>query len=142
MSKYWETYDYKDALHRARDLAPEIKSSDDRFEIPRIQSNIEGNRTFLRNFFEIANFLNRKPTHFLKFLTSELGTSGNVDGNRIIFQGKHTRMQIEKALNRYVEQYVLCQTCGKPDTRLEIQDRILMMRCDACGASQAVRPIK
>lgn len=142
MSKYWKTYNYDNALKRARDLSPGIISSDDRFDIPKIQSNIEGNRTFLRNFFEIANFLNRKSTHFLKFLTNELGTSGNVDGNRIIFQGKHTRMQIEKALNRYVEQYVLCQTCGKPDTRLEIQDRILIMRCDACGASQAVRPIK
>lgn len=142
MSKFWEKYDYSDALDRARSLLPEQLVGDSRFDMPKIDANIEGNRTFVKNFKEVAGLLNRKEGHLLKFLTNELGTSGNVEGSRAIFQGKHTRAQIQKSLERYVDNYVFCSTCGKPDTKLELSDRIMMMRCEACGASQAVKPIK
>ncbi len=141
-SKFWEEYNYDEALDRALKLVPESIRGDSRFEIPKINSSIEGNRTFFKNFKEIANFLNRKESHLLKFLTTELGTNGNVEGQRAIFQGKHGKMQISKAIDRYLKNYVFCATCGKPDTVLELKDRIIIMRCEACGATQAVRPIK
>jgi translation initiation factor 2 subunit 2 len=142
MSKYWNDYNYSQALERARKSLPETLVGDSRFDMPITDANIEGNRTFFKNFKEITNLLNRKESHMLKFMTNELGTSGNIEGNRVIFQGKHTRTQIQKALERYVANYVFCATCGKPDTKLQLLDRILIMRCDACGASQAVKSIK
>ncbi len=143
MSKYWEKYDYDDALSRGRSNLPQIVADDDtRFEIPKIDSEVEGNRTFINSLKALMNTLHRKESHFLKFLTNELGTSANVEGQRVILQGKHSRNQIQKALERYIELYVLCATCNKPDTRLEQNDRIMMMRCEACGATQAVKALK
>ncbi len=122
---------------------PQLVADDDsRFEIPKVNSEIEGNRTFINGFKALAAAINRKEQHLLKFFSNELGTSANVEGNRAILQGKHTRAVIQKAFNRYVELYVLCATCGKPDTKLELHDRIMMMQCEACGASAAVKSLK
>ncbi len=143
MSEYWQKYDYEEALKRARGKLPQIVADDDtRFEIPTVNSEIEGNRTFINGFKALATAINRKEQHLLKFFSNELGTSANIEGNRAILQGKHPRSLIQKAFNRYIEMYVLCGTCGKPDTKLEIQDRIMMMRCEACGATAAVKSLK
>ncbi len=143
MSEYWKSYDYEEALKRAREKLPQIVADDDtRFEIPKVNSEIEGNRTFINGFKALANAINRKEQHLLKFFSNELGTSANIEGNRAILQGKHPRALIQKAFERYIQLYVLCATCGKPDTKLELHDRIMMMRCEACGAQAAVKALK
>lgn len=143
----WENYNknqdkvYDSILQRAKLQLPEISISDSRFVIPQIDSRVEGNRTFFRNFKEVINTLNRPDPHFLKFLTNELGTSGNIEGTRAIFQGKHPKLQISKLLDRYVKDYVICSVCGKPDTKFISQGRVNMLKCDACGAQTNLRSL-
>ncbi|MHA2251096.1 MAG: translation initiation factor IF-2 subunit beta [Candidatus Kariarchaeaceae archaeon] len=134
-----DTYDK--ILKRAKDQLPEHTKDDARFIIPNVDSQIEGNRTFFRNFKDIISILSRPENHFLKFLTNELGTSGNVEGNRAIFQGKHPRSQITRLLDRYVGDFVLCPECAKPDTKFIVQGRVTMLTCEACGALTGVRAI-
>jgi len=143
----WDNYEtrqqeiYDDILQKAKDQLPEIVAGEDRFQIPNVESNVEGNRTFFRNFRDIVSALNRSENHLLKFFTTEIGTSGNIEGSRAVFQGKHSRNQLSKLLERYVNDYVLCPECGKPDTRFISQNRVELMKCDACGSRSAVRPI-
>jgi translation initiation factor 2 subunit 2 len=143
----WENYKeeqdqiYAQILKRAKEQLPEHTKGDSRFTVPKVDSSVEGNRTFFRNFRDIIQQLNRSEAHMLKFFTNELGTSGNVEGTRAIFQGKHARSQMIKLLDRYVKDYVLCPECGKPDTRFIHQNRVEMMKCDACGASTAIRSL-
>ena len=143
----WKDYDknkdqfYEDILTRAKNNLPELKISDNRFIIPDLDSEVQGNRTFLRNFREIINIINRPDAHFLKYLTNELGTNGNVEGNRAVFQGKYPTFQLKKLFDRYLEDYLFCSECGKPDTRFIQQGRITMMKCDACGATISIRSI-
>ena len=143
----WDKYEtkqekiYDDALKKAKKELPEIVVGDDRFHIPEVDSTIEGNRTFFRNFKDIVSTLNRTDAHFLKFFTNEMGTSGSIEGTRGVFQGKHPRASLAKLLERYVQDYVLCPECGKPDTRFISQNRVDLMKCDACGSRSAVRPI-
>jgi len=143
----WDDYEtkqekfYEDMLEKAKSQVPEIVSGDDRFQIPKVDSNVEGNRTFFRNFKDIVSTLNRTENHFLKFLTNEIGTSGSIEGSRAVFQGKHSRNSLTKLLERYVNDYVLCPECGKPDTRFISQNRVELMKCDACGSRSAVRSI-
>ncbi|MHA2503493.1 MAG: translation initiation factor IF-2 subunit beta [Candidatus Kariarchaeaceae archaeon] len=143
----WEKYEknqdeiYADVLSRVKSQLPEISGSDDRFIIPDVESTVEGNRTFFRNYRDIVTTLNRSESHFLKFFTNELGTSGNIEGTRAVFQGKHSRVQLAKLVDRYVKDYVLCPECGKPDTKFIQQNRVELMKCDACGSRSAVRSI-
>src|SRR5438046_10252445 len=78
----------------------------------------------------------------LTYLLRELGTAGALEGRRVVFKSKVTPQQIEDRVESYVEAYVLCQECGRPDTRLVKEGRIAMLECDACGARRPVKAVK
>ncbi len=131
--------DYLASLDRALSKMPEKTESDARFVVPELRVMSEGKTTVLENFTSIVDTINRDQTHFFKFLVRELGTAGKIDGNRLIFQGRFAPKQISAQIEAYVKEYVMCSECGRPDTRLVKNERVLMLKCDACGA---IRPIK
>ncbi|MDP2767904.1 MAG: translation initiation factor IF-2 subunit beta [Candidatus Methanoperedens sp.] len=130
--------DYLANLDRALEQLPEIKGSGERFVVPEPKLLTEGKTTVLENFASIADKLNREPEHIFKFLLRELGTAGKTDGSRAIFQKKITSGFITELINAYVKEYVICSECGRPDTHLIKSERILTLRCDACGAHRPV----
>ena len=79
---------YEDLLEKAYEKLPKMKEQEERFEIPKVEAVIEGNRTIFRNFIPVAQALRREPRHLLKYLTKELAAPGNIDGQRAIFQSK------------------------------------------------------
>ena len=130
--------DYLANLDRALEQLPEIKGSGERFVVPEPKLLTEGKTTVLENFASIADKLNREPEHIFKFLLRELGTAGKIDGSRAIFQKRFTSEVITELINAYVTEYVICSECGRPDTHLIKSERILTLRCDACGAHRPV----
>lgn len=132
---------YEEMLKEAREKIPEEISKKERLEIPEPQIIIQGNRTFITNFLEVANTIRRDPKHLSKFLFRELAKAGHIDGNRLILQGKVQRILIEKKINTYMKEFVFCRECGKPDTHIEKGDRMYFLKCEACGAKQVIRKI-
>ncbi|MEA1943745.1 MAG: translation initiation factor IF-2 subunit beta [Euryarchaeota archaeon] len=131
--------DYTKSLDRAFEQMPDYLTTDVRFSIPEPEVIIEGKTTVLRNFLEITDTLNRDPTHVLKYLLRELGTAGKIDGNRAIFQGKFTAQIVQSQISAYADEFVICSECGRPDTELVRNDRVLMLKCAACGAHRPIR---
>merc|ERR1712161_144615 len=43
-----------------------------------------------------------------------------------------------KLIHRYIESFVLCPTCGLPETRYSIKNGIIWHKCAACGAKEMV----
>ncbi len=134
-----EDYDYDNLLDRAREDLPEEISHHERFQIPDVDSFLEGNTTIFRNFHEIADTINRDPQKLMKYLLRELGTAGELESDRVVFKGKVGSKKIMEKIEDYVDKFVLCSECGRPDTRLVKEDRITILKCDACGAH---RPVK
>ncbi len=133
--------DYENLLDRAiEQLPPEIFETK-RFSVPKAYSVIQGNRTFIQNFREISDALNRDPQHLLKYLLRELGTAGNLEGGRAIMQGKFTHYLINERINDYVDKFVICQECSRPDTRIIREDRIFILKCEACGAKAPLKTL-
>jgi len=132
-------FDYKELLKRARSQLPEVVFSDVRFEIPSADSFVEGNRTIIKNFRDIAKFMERDTLEFAKFVMKELGTAGDMEGTRLILQGKFGWRMINEKVQNYVNEYVLCPECGKPDTKIVKEGRIHFLKCTACGA---MKPLK
>lgn len=130
--------DYLAYLDRALKQVPEIKGSGERFVVPEPKLLTEGKTTVLENFAVIVDKLNREPEHVFKFLLRELGTAGKMDGSRAIFQRKLTTGVVNELINAYVKEYVTCSECGRPDTHLIKSERVLTLRCDACGAHRPV----
>ncbi|OPX80348.1 MAG: Translation initiation factor 2 subunit beta [Methanosaeta sp. PtaB.Bin039] len=121
---------------------PATKSTKERFQIPAPKIFYEGKTTVLDNFAAIADTLNRDPDHLMKYLLQELGTAGKIEGHRGVFQGKFADQAIMKQIEAYFEEYVMCSECKLPDTHLIKSDRILMLKCDACGAHRPVKKRK
>jgi len=134
--------EYESYLDRALSKLPKMEGTDERFTVPKPHVFAEGKTTVLENFASIASTLNRDPDHLLKYLLGELGTAGKIDGTRAVFQGNFSSELMEEHINTYVHEYVLCSECGKPDTHLVREERILMIKCDACGAHRSVRKRK
>jgi len=132
-------YDYDALLKRSMDSLPEKVTTKERFQMPRGVIFYEGNTTMLKNFLDIAGILNREPQHILSYLLKELGTAGEADGERAIFQGKIPERKVQGRIEDYVNRFVLCRECGRPDTKLIKKNRTLLLKCEACGA---VHPVK
>ena len=59
--------DYEELLDRAVEQLPQKVLETKRFQVPKAYSMIQGNRTMIQNFSEIADAMNRDPQHILKF---------------------------------------------------------------------------
>lgn len=134
-------YDYGKLLKRARSQIPEVVSKRERLELPRIIHSVFGMRTIIHNFKEIAEALNRDPQHLLKFLTREMATAATMQESRVIFQGKFSRETFERLLQIYMEQFVICPVCKRPDTKIVKEKRLSFLVCEACGAKSSIRQL-
>ncbi len=133
---------YETLLKKAYANVTEPTESVERFTVPEARVYTEGKTTVFENFGEIADTVRRDRDHLMKFLLGELGTAGKIDGSRAIFNGKFEPSLVNTLIKNYVEDYVICSECGKPDTRLVKDDRVLTLRCDACGGHRPVRKRK
>lgn len=111
----------------------------ERFEIPKVKGHVEGTKTMITNFSQIADFIRRDKQHFAKYLFKELATPGIIDGERLILNRKLNSSLINEKVESYVNEFVICPECKKPDTELKKEDRLMSLHCLACGAKHAVR---
>jgi translation initiation factor 2 subunit 2 len=98
-------------------------------------------RTIISNFKEVADVLNRDPQHILKFLTREMATAATFNEYRAIFQGKFRRDSFERLLQRYMESFLICPVCKRPDTKIVKEKRLSFLVCNACGAKSSVKQL-
>ena len=131
--------DYKKLLDSAYKEVKLVKGDGERFEIPKITGHFEGKKTILTNFFQIASHLRRAPEHFQKFLSKELATQLKKEGDKLILNQKIPSKKINDKIEQYVNEFVLCKECKKPDTEIFKEDRISYLRCLACGAKHPIR---
>lgn len=131
--------DYAALLKRARAKIPETVGTGERFVMPELDVQQEGKTTILRNMDDILDKLNRSSDHMVPILLREIGTAGSYEGGRLIFQAKVTPENLQNRVTKYVETYVICGECGRPDTHLSKDERTTIVKCDACGGH---RPVK
>jgi len=118
--------DYDEQLDRALDESPDIEGSGDRFDVPDPEVRQEGNATVYENFQSTVKRLDRREDHVLKFLQSELGTSGHIDeSGRVRLTGEFNQRRVQDALDEYVEEFVRCSECGSCSVRVNSASRRL-----------------
>ena len=137
------TNEYEKLLESAYEKIRKPEGSGERFEVPKIKGHFEGRKTVLTNFFQIASYIRRNPEHFQKFMLKELAASGQREGERLILNNKVPSAKINKKIEEYLKEFVLCRECGKPDTELikDPEKRITFIHCLACGAKHPVSKI-
>jgi translation initiation factor 2 subunit 2 len=134
-------YDYDELLKRACSQMPEVSLKRERLELPPLYITTVGMRTIISNFKEVADVLNRDPLHILKFLTREMATAATFHESRAVFQGKFKRDSFERLLQRYMESFVTCPVCKRPDTKIMKEKRLSFLLCNACGAKSSIKQL-
>jgi len=134
-------FDYQKMLDEAMEKLPKEVEEKDRFEIPTVQTETQGNKTLIKNFVEILSVLRRDSRHLSKFLFKELATPGNIQGSFLVLQRKVPQALIQSKIEDYVKEFIYCKECGKPDTKIMKGDRIYLLKCEACGCKYPLRQI-
>jgi translation initiation factor 2 subunit 2 len=135
------SYDYETLLNKARSQIPEVTSKRERLEVPRLHHSVIGMRTIIHNFKEVADALDRDPQHLLKFLSGEMATAATMQESRAIFQGKFNTDTFGRLIQRYVESFVACPICKRPDTKIVKEKRLSFLVCQACGAKSSIKQL-
>jgi translation initiation factor 2 subunit 2 len=132
--------DYEKLLERAREGLEDVMQNAERFNPPVPEILHEGSKkTIIRNFSEIVDTLRRDENHLYKFLLQELGTAGSVNNRRLVLQGRVPERKINERIKSYIDTFVVCQECNRPDTSFLRVGRTLNLHCEACGAKRPIR---
>uniref|UniRef100_A0ACD5YBA7 Uncharacterized protein n=1 Tax=Avena sativa TaxID=4498 RepID=A0ACD5YBA7_AVESA len=100
-------------------------------------------KTVFANFMDSCQKIRRDPQHVMDYLLSELATSGSLDGQqRLVVKGRFAPRNFERPLRGYIYEYVICNGCKGTDTTLSRENRLLFLRCEQCGSSRSVAPIR
>ena len=132
--------DYNKLLQNVRKELPEHVFQKERFELPKAKGHIQGNRTVISNFLQIADALRRDSGNMLKFVLRELATPGEIKkSGSVIVGSKVPASRINEKIKQYASSYVFCYECGKPDTKIEKEGDFSFLKCTACGARHVIK---
>jgi len=134
-------YTYEELLARAWSKLPKKRIHRERWQPPKPEVMISGKRTFIQNFNQICDYLNRDPKHLMRFILRELAAPGSIEGNMLVIQGEYSPQTINSILQRYIRIFVRCPVCKQPDTFLVKEKRMYFLVCAACGAKCSIPPI-
>ncbi|MFH1376161.1 MAG: translation initiation factor IF-2 subunit beta [Candidatus Woesearchaeota archaeon] len=130
---------YEKLLERAQKNLPKDIIKKERFEIPLVEGRIEGSKTVVTNFSQIASAFHRDPTHLLKYLQRELAAPGSIDKQRLVLGRKINSSLINEKVKKYAEEFVICKACKRPDTKIIKEGRVFILKCTACGAKNTIK---
>jgi len=101
----------------------------------------EQRHTIITNHRQIAQQINRDPSHLARFIFKETGRPGTLEGDRLVLSGKLTNEELARMLQIYHREFVKCPVCGGVDTRIVSEKRFRFLVCEVCGAKSPVRKI-
>ncbi len=132
--------DYEKLLDSLYSKLPERTHSSERFEMPRFEFFSEGNKTIIKNFKAVADKIRRDPAMLSKYLSKELAVPVEIAGERLILQRKLIGDMVNTKLSDFVNRFVICKECNRPDTHIEEAEHgIKLLICESCGARKAIR---
>jgi translation initiation factor 2 subunit 2 len=131
---------YEQLLDRAFAQLPSLATEKSDFHIPDVDSIIQGSKTILRNFSQIAGVARREENDIAKYLSKELAAPVSVGDQKLTVSTKVQTAVLSDKIKKYFQTYVICKECGKPDTHIESTERgYETLVCEACGARYTVK---
>ena len=116
-----------------------------RYKMPAIKSTINGKGngifTIVTNINDISKYINQPPTLLLKFLSVYNGSMANEE--KMSITGGYSSDDLQKALQVYINRFVICSKCGVPETIPQLKKESkknvsLELKCSSCGTVSSV----
>lgn len=115
-----------------------------RYKMPLVYGKVEGRgngiKTVIPNISEVSLSLHRDAGEVNKFFGCELGaqTTYSAENDRAVVNGSHADAALQAMIHKYIESFVLCPSCGLPETHYKIREGCIYHKCAACGATEMV----
>lgn len=115
-----------------------------RYKMPEIvtqhESSGNGIKTNITNIHAIAKSLIREVEELRKFFNVYMQTNVKIKEHRLLINGSFSKSELESALSKYIETFVVCLRCKLPETSYGINKSKtkLYKRCGACGFKEKV----
>jgi translation initiation factor 5 len=92
------------------------------------------NKTHITNLNEICKGIFRGKKLLLSYIANKLAT--NVNDKKGWIKGFHFPPALEICIDEFVLTYVLCTSCGNPETDVKIKSsrNLVYLKCKACGS--------
>jgi len=132
-------FDYQKLLKKAVENLPKKEIHKERFVIPELICEQQGNKTILKNFGDLLAVLRREPRHLGRYLFKELATRGSIKNNTLVLGTMMSKENLIQKIESYVQEFINCKVCGEPDTKLVNEGRYVFMVCEACGMKAPIR---
>ena|SRR3989344_352536 len=129
---------YEQLLDEAYKNIKEVSHNGERFKMVDVKVEIIGNKTVISNYSQILSHIRRKSDEFSKFLSKELAAPCKQEGERLILNRKIPSQKVVEKIILYVNKFVLCKQCKKPDTEIVKEGNLRFMHCLACGAKNSL----
>lgn len=133
--------EYVKLLDKALEKVPSDAKSTERWQIPIVDVEYEGKTTIIKNWKRIVEEINKDEKHVFKHICKELGAAGDIQksSNRAVLKSVLKKSSLDKQLSNYCKEYVICATCGKPDTQIIKEGRNHVLVCQACGTRRIIK---
>lgn len=132
--------EYEKLLDRAFSKVPNLSTENVDFKIPTVDSIVQGTKTIIKNFSQIAGVARRGEGEIAKYITKELAAPVSIEEQRLIISAKVNADVLNSKLKKYFETYVVCKECHKPDTNVISSSRgFITLVCEACGARYTIK---
>ncbi|KAG0437967.1 Eukaryotic translation initiation factor 2 subunit 2 [Dictyocoela muelleri] len=127
---------YEGMLSRIMDI---LKKSDQNNKIKLSLEVRRENKKTSVNAIDISNSLKRDPNHLIKYLLTELVTTGSINKDgRLLMKGVFLKNQIQEVLRMYIEHFVVCTSCDSTDTSIIKENKLFFLFCSACKSKKYV----
>ena len=93
-----------------------------------------GGTTVIDNGEQVAQEIYRELSDLKTAMARGLGSRVSVRDGRILLPGNYTAVSLQKILAQYIQDNVLCERCGNPETLPGKRSR---KKCNACGKTQS-----
>ncbi len=131
---------YEQLLDRAFAQLPSLAAEKSDFKVPEVDSIIQGSKTIIRNFSQIADAARREEVDISKYLSKELAAPVSLGEQKLTISTKVQNAVLNDKVKKYFDAYVICKECHKPDTHIEGSERgYETLVCEACGARYTVK---
>lgn len=116
-----------------------------RYKMPAIKSTIAGKgngiTTIFQNLQDVGKYLNQPPVLLLKYLSTYNGSMANDE--KMSITGGYNNEELQKALQVYINRFVICPKCGVPETLPQLKKEgkknvTLELKCSSCGTVSCV----
>lgn len=97
--------------------------------------------TLLTNFEEFCKQLEFDKNILIKIIGKKLSCRSGIEKSSNIFYlvGEYRREEVKYVINNFIQNYLLCIECDKPEIILKYKNEKIKQKCKACGRNDYIK---